>query len=29
MTASVETLSSSPTQVKALTSPGGVEVWHV
>ncbi|MCC2652176.1 MAG: zinc protease, partial [Microvirga sp.] len=29
MTASVETLSSSPTQVKALTSPGGVEAWHV
>lgn len=29
MTATVETLSSSPTTVKALTSPGGVEVWHV
>ena len=29
MTASVETLSSSPTQVKALTSTGGVEAWHV
>src|SRR5918994_4609833 len=29
MTASVETLSSSPTVVKALTSPGGVEAWHV
>ena len=29
MTASVQTLSSSPTNVKALTSAGGVEVWHV
>ena len=29
MTASVETLSSSPTAVKALTSPLGIEVWHV
>lgn len=29
MTASVETLSASPTNVKALTSPGGVEAWHV
>jgi zinc protease len=29
MTASVETLSSSPTTVKALTSPGGVEAWYV
>jgi zinc protease len=29
MTASVETLSSSPTTVKALTSPLGIEAWHV
>jgi zinc protease len=29
MTASVETLSASPTKVKTLVSPGGVEVWHV
>jgi zinc protease len=29
MTASVETLSASPTTVKTLVSPGGVEVWHV
>lgn len=29
MTASVETLSSSPTTVKALTSARGVEAWHV
>ncbi len=29
MTASVETLSSSPTKVKALTSSRGVEAWHV
>ncbi|MCG7392244.1 insulinase family protein [Microvirga sp. ACRRW] len=29
MTASVETLSSSPTTVKALTSSRGVEAWHV
>jgi zinc protease len=29
MTASVETLSSSPTTVKSLTSPLGIEVWHV
>ncbi|WP_230532738.1 M16 family metallopeptidase [Microvirga roseola] len=29
MTASVATRSSSPTTVKALTSPGGVEAWHV
>jgi zinc protease len=27
--ATVETLSTSPTKVKALTSPGGVEAWHV
>jgi len=29
MTASVETLSSSPTNVRALTSARGVEAWHV
>ncbi len=29
MTASAETMSTSPTAVKALTSPGGVEAWHV
>ncbi|MEZ0171961.1 M16 family metallopeptidase [Microvirga sp. TS319] len=29
MTASIETLSSSPTTVKALTSAAGVEAWHV
>jgi len=29
MTASVETLSSSPTTVRALTSAAGVEAWHV
>ncbi|MFL5194237.1 MAG: M16 family metallopeptidase, partial [Microvirga sp.] len=29
MTASVETMSSSPTTVKALTSARGVEAWHV
>lgn len=29
MTASVETLSASPTTVKTLVSPGGLEVWHV
>ncbi len=29
MTASVETLSSSPMTVKALTSARGVEAWHV
>ena len=28
MTASVETMSSSPTTVKALTSARGVEAWH-
>src|ERR671913_1135487 len=27
--ATVETLSTSPTKVKALTSPKGVEAWHV
>jgi len=29
MTASVETLSSSPTTVKSLTSARGIEAWHV
>jgi zinc protease len=29
MTATVETLSASPTTVKALASPGGIEAWHV
>lgn len=29
MTSSVETLSASPTKVQTLTSPGGVEAWHV
>ncbi|WP_112663906.1 M16 family metallopeptidase [Microvirga flavescens] len=29
MTASVETISASPTKVTALTTPAGVEVWHV
>ncbi|MCB5175450.1 insulinase family protein [Microvirga sp. SM9] len=29
MTASVETLSASPTTVKTLVSPGGIEAWHV
>jgi zinc protease len=28
-TATVETLSTSPTKVKAITSPQGVEAWHV
>src|SRR5829696_10280019 len=29
MTATIETLSTSPTKVKAITSPAGVEAWHV
>jgi zinc protease len=29
MTASVQTLSASPTHVKVLTSASGVEAWHV
>jgi zinc protease len=29
MTATVETLSTSPTKVKAIASPGGIETWHV
>jgi zinc protease len=29
MTASAETLSASPTNVRSLTSAGGVEAWHV
>ncbi|HZH52809.1 MAG TPA: pitrilysin family protein [Microvirga sp.] len=29
MTASVETLSTSPTKVKTLVSPAGIEAWHV
>jgi zinc protease len=29
MTASVETLAASPTKVKTLISPGGIEAWHV
>ncbi|WP_210496954.1 M16 family metallopeptidase [Microvirga antarctica] len=29
MTSSVATRSASPTVVKTLTSPGGVEAWHV
>lgn len=29
MTASVQTSSASPTQVKSLVSPSGVEAWHV
>jgi zinc protease len=29
MTASAETLSASPTKVKTLISPSGVEAWHV
>jgi zinc protease len=29
MTATIETLSTSPTKVKAIALPGGVEAWHV
>jgi zinc protease len=29
MTATIETLGTSPTKVKAIASPGGVEAWHV
>jgi zinc protease len=29
MSATIETLSTSPTKVKAITSPAGVEAWHV
>ena len=29
MASTVETRSASPTMVKSLTSPGGVEAWHV
>jgi zinc protease len=29
MTASVDTLSTSPTTVKSIVSPGGIEAWHV
>jgi zinc protease len=29
MTASVETRAASPTSVKTLISPGGIEAWHV
>lgn len=29
MTASADALAASPTMVKTLTSPGGVEAWHV
>ena len=29
MTATIETLGTSPTKVKAIASPGGVAAWHV